>query len=121
MSVDFKYLLNLQKLDLRENEITVVPKEIEDLKRLDVCLFGHNKISYIPGHFFKLFRMEVFDVSYNLFNPKAPYESGNMELLKDLKEWDISVGRFTKLLVQLYALLCNLHAKYISLILFLDF
>ena len=102
MSVDFKYLLNLQKLDLRENEITVIPKEIEDLKRLDVCLLGHNRLSVIPGHFFKLFRMEIFDISHNLFAPKAPFESGNMELLKDLKEWDISVGRFTKLSVSIY-------------------
>jgi Leucine-rich repeat (LRR) protein len=91
--------MNLQKLDLRENKITSIPKEIEDLTRLNVCLFGHNRLNFIPGHFFKLFRMEIFDVSNNLFSPKAPVESGNMELLKDLKEWDISVGRLSKLSV----------------------
>ena len=44
--------------------------------------------------------MEVFDASHNLFTPTAPSEAGNMELLKDLKEWDISVGQFVKLSVR---------------------
>ena len=99
MNVDFKFLLNLVKLDLRENKIVSIPKEIEDLKRLDVCLLGHNRLSSIPGQFFKLVRMEVLDVSHNLFSPMAPVESGNMELLRDLKEWDISIGQLTKLKV----------------------
>ena len=40
--------------------------------------------------------MKTFDLSFNLFE-KIPLEVGNLELLKDLHEWEISVGVLQKL------------------------
>ena len=60
------FICSLQKLDLRENEIESIPREIEDLKKLNVCLFGHNKLNAIPGHFFKLSK-KIFYFYYYYF------------------------------------------------------
>jgi Leucine-rich repeat (LRR) protein len=108
---------SLEVLDLRRNKIRKVPLELEEVKGLKVLLLAHNKIEHYPGNIYRLgikftaltplllhdmtcciiaAGMQNLDLSHNRF-PSIPVEVGNMELLKDLHEWEVGIGLFQKL------------------------
>jgi len=90
---DVQFLVNLQRLDLRRNRIKKIPREVEELKKLMNFWLGFNQLAELPGNMYKLVKLEELDLSNNQFTPKCPTEVGNMELLKDLREWEVGIGR----------------------------
>ena len=96
ISTEIQHLTDLELLDISYNVIETFPVEIEELEKL-VCLRASNNILLdLPGQFYKLSELEILDFSHNEFE-SLPIISGNLELLKDLKEWDVGIGCLTKL------------------------
>lgn len=57
-------LSSLETLDLSNNEISSIPKEIENLKKLKVLCLGFNNLHSVPVFFEKL-EIEYLDLSEN--------------------------------------------------------
>lgn len=110
----------LQYLDVRHNLIRYMPQEMEELKDLTEFYAGHNRLSTYSANFYKLsesiplhlselscVRLTLFfantekiqrlDFSYNKF-VELPLESGNLELVNELGEWEVGIGMFKNLL-----------------------
>jgi hypothetical protein len=98
LSSDIQYLPRLRSLDISHNYIASIPVEIEELRRIEVFNAASNQLSSLPGHFFKLREMQELDISSNPFTI-MPIEIGSLELLKELREWEVSIGLFSKLRV----------------------
>eukprot|EP01036_Dinobryon_divergens_P025018 gene25018-33527_t len=91
LSDDIQYLASLTTLDISHNMISKIPKEIDELVQLKELRASHNHLETYPGHLYKLRKLKVFDMSYNRFKA-IPIETGNLELLKELNQWDVGVG-----------------------------
>ena len=96
LSSDIQYLVKLQYLDISFNVIEVIPVEIEELRDLRVINMSKNRLSKLPGNFFKLDKLTELYLSRNRFEI-CPMEIGSLELLKDLREWEVGIGRLTSL------------------------
>ena len=45
---------SLRKLDLSDNQLHTLPKEMEELKQLEELDISHNQITNYPGNIYKL-------------------------------------------------------------------
>lgn len=96
LSTEIQHLTELELLDISFNLIETFPVEIEELTKL-VCLrASNNRLIDLPGQFYKLAELEILDFGHNEFE-SLPIISGNLELLKELKEWDVGIGCLTKI------------------------
>jgi Leucine-rich repeat (LRR) protein len=96
LSDQLSYLNKLQVLNLRNNRLTFIPKEIEDCKFLRIVYLGGNLLTTLPGSFFLLGRMNELEVSDNPM-VELPIITGDMKLLKILKDWEVGVSAFKQL------------------------
>ena len=58
----------LQVLNLRNNQLAEIPKEIEDCKFLRIVLLGKNLLSTLPGQFFLLGDYHTQSYCYRSYN-----------------------------------------------------
>lgn len=94
---DIQYLTNLQTLNIRNNWIQHLPKQLEELKQMRNFLAGSNFLSWFPCTFYKMRDIVELDLSHNDF-VEMPLEVGNIELLKDLGEWEVGLGILTSMM-----------------------
>jgi hypothetical protein len=92
ISDEIQYMNNLTYLDLRDNNLPSIPEEFEGLTQLETLLLGGNRLKKLPGALFMVKSLRKVDFSRNLFKD-MPVETGNLELLKITKEWEVGVGQ----------------------------
>jgi len=77
------FLVSLSYLDVRHNQIEIVPPGIGNLRRLESLYLGGNNISELPSTMANLFYLKHLDLSYNDF-VKLPDFFKNLVNLKSL-------------------------------------
>ncbi|MDP7196961.1 MAG: leucine-rich repeat domain-containing protein [SAR202 cluster bacterium] len=77
-------LKNLEYLNLESNELTEIPSEIGKLKKLKVLKIAFNKINSISVELGRLEKLEELDISMNNELTSLPDEIVNLEQLKIL-------------------------------------
>ena len=76
-------LLNTKELDLNNNKLTKIPKEIGNLKNLKKLYLSGNQLTEIPKEIGNLKNLQKLDLDYNQLK-KIPKEIGNLKNLKRL-------------------------------------
>jgi len=112
LSSNIQYLIRLQSLDLSHNNFERLPKQLEELVVIRELKATHNLLhaGSITGYFFKLSTLQLLDLSHNLFKD-IPVETGNMELFKATKQWEVGLQCLQKQLIIL-RLSHNLFAQW---------
>ncbi|KAL3665851.1 hypothetical protein V7S43_009275 [Phytophthora oleae] len=98
-------MLHLTELNLRCNEISELPKEIDALVALQVLVLSKNKLAVLPDGLTKLSKLRVLEVASNQLTA-LPHNLGKMELLEvllanrnQIAKLPDSIGYCTKLRV----------------------
>ena len=112
LSSNVQYLIRLQSLDLSHNNFERLPKQLEELVVIRELKATHNllHVGSITGYFYKLSTLQLLDLSHNLFKD-MPVETGNMELFKATKQWEVGLQCLQKQLIIL-RLSHNLFAQW---------
>jgi Leucine-rich repeat (LRR) protein len=76
-------LVNLKVLSLQDNEISVIPKEIQKLTNLKTIELNENEIQIIPKEFFELKNLKKIDLSKNIIEV-IPDEISKLVKLEEL-------------------------------------
>ena len=58
-------MVNLKKLDARNNKIKAVSSQINKLKKLQILRLDHNDLQYLPEEIYELTNLEEFTFSDN--------------------------------------------------------
>lgn len=84
----FPALPNLKWLDLRDNEITDIPKSIKDHRSLTHILLQNNKITTLPNELGTVMTLKVLQLSGNplMYPPRDVIKAGTRRILKFLNE-----------------------------------
>lgn len=84
----FPALPNLKWLDLRDNEITDIPKSIKDHRSLTHILLQNNKITSLPNELGTVMNLKVLQLSGNplMYPPRDVIKAGTESILKFLNE-----------------------------------
>ncbi|GMH97099.1 hypothetical protein TrST_g4169 [Triparma strigata] len=90
ISPDMGELLGLVKLNISNNKILKLPAELEDLTALTHLDMSHNLLRTYPPTLYKL-PLIYWDVSFNQLSD-IPVEVGNLQLLRETKEWEVGIG-----------------------------
>ncbi|GMH60441.1 hypothetical protein TrLO_g3824 [Triparma laevis f. longispina] len=90
ISPDMGELGGLRKLNISFNKILELPAELEDLTLLTHLDISHNVLRTYPPTLYKL-PLIYWDVSYNQLT-SIPVEIGNLQLLRETKEWEVGIG-----------------------------
>ena len=76
-------LKNLRKLDLRNNRLKVIPKEIIRLQRLEVLDISYNNLEFLHAGLFNLKNLKILLISHNQLK-QIPKQIGNLSRLRIL-------------------------------------
>jgi Leucine-rich repeat (LRR) protein len=76
-------LKKLETLRLNNNQLTALPKEIGELENLKYLFIGFNRITELPEEIGNLKNLIIFDVGQNLLT-SLPASLANMESLTEL-------------------------------------
>ncbi|GMH46426.1 hypothetical protein TrRE_jg4031 [Triparma retinervis] len=90
ISPDIGELSGLTSLDISNNRIAKLPAELEDLISLKVLDMSFNNLQKYPPTIYKL-PLTHWNVSNNDL-AEIPVEVGNLQLLKETKEWEVGLG-----------------------------
>lgn len=58
-------MINLKKLDARNNKIKALSIQIKQLKHLQILRLDHNDLQYLPEEIYELHNLEEFTFSDN--------------------------------------------------------
>lgn len=95
-------LINLEELDVSHNQLTRLPSCLQTTTTLTVIRASHNLIQTFSPKLWKLREIRHLDLSHNRLK-ELPYVEGDLQLLRETREWQVGVG----LLVGLEVLLLN--------------
>ena len=95
ISPDISDLHCITSLDVSYNRLTRIPGELEGLTSLRVLNISHNCIEKYPTCLYKL-RLDEWNLSHNKIDA-IHSEEGNLQLLKDTKQWELGIGFMTSL------------------------
>ena len=90
ISPDIGELRGLVHFNCSKNRIVKFPAEIEDLENLKVLDMSWNNLGSYPPTLYKL-KLTHWDVSNNDLR-EIPVEIGNLQLLRETKEWEVGIG-----------------------------
>jgi len=96
ISPDMGELRRLVTLNISHNRISKLPAELDDLQSLQILDMSHNKLIEYPATLYKL-KLSEWDVSYNKLT-EIPVSVGDLDLLKETKEWEVGLGLLAKTL-----------------------
>lgn len=105
----FLNLANLQILDLRENKLMRIPKNIQLLKKLKHLKLDDNQITYLPNFIGNLEKLEQLTISNN----KLTSIPTSIQYLTKLKKLKLSNNQITSLPIE-FGLLKSLECLYID-------
>ena len=90
---EIQYLTKLQILNLRHNQITEIPKEIQYLTKLQILNLSNNQITEIPKEIQYLTQLQQLDLSHNKIT-KIPQE---IQYLTQLQELNLRSNQITEI------------------------
>ena len=93
MPKEIENLQQLQKLLLYFNQITEIPKEIENLQQLQELYLNYNRLTEIPKEIGNLQQLQKLYLNHNRL-AEIPKEIGNLQQLQTL---DLSNNRLTEI------------------------
>ncbi|KAG5185519.1 hypothetical protein JKP88DRAFT_311942 [Tribonema minus] len=96
ISPDICDLASLTHLDISNNRVQKLPNELGLLRKLTWLSLSNNRISSFSGHLYLAKALQWLDLSGNQLE-RMPLQTGNLELLKATREWDVGVGQLKDL------------------------
>ncbi|ELA42214.1 uncharacterized protein VICG_00857 [Vittaforma corneae ATCC 50505] len=106
---NIKRLLKLEKLDLRSNDIEILPAEIGELENLQCLNLNSNKLETLPAVIWELKNLQELLLSDNNIDTLPP----KIVNLKNLQYLDLNNNKLTTLPVEIGSLK-NLRVLYLS-------